>query len=241
MARHSKWNNIKHHKAAEDKRKGKLFTKHAKLIAVAARGGADPDHNVPLRSAVDNARAERVPNENIERAIKKGSGEGKDAAIYEEIVYEAYGHGSVAMLVEVLTDNRNRTFGNLKLTVSKKGGRMAENGAVAWMFKKIGIMIVEVPEGVSVDEAELMLIDLGAADVEADGQMLQVKTSPEDLGKIRRELLEKGYKVDQSRMTYEASNKVELAEESVELVELEKLIEAIEADDDVSEVYTNLF
>lgn len=244
MARHSKWNNIKHHKAVEDKKRGKVFTKHARLIAGAARGGGDPDHNPLLRSAIDNARAVRVPNDNIERAIKKGSGEGKDAVVFEEIVYEGFGPGGVAMLIEVLTDNRNRPFGNLKTTMGKRGGRVAENGAVAWMFKKVGEIILSAANQSRAEELELLAIDLGADDVQVsseDGEnLVKIICSPENLGRMRKELEEKGFNVESSKMTYEASSKVALAEDSPEMAELERLIEYIEEDDDVSEVYTNL-
>ncbi len=245
MARHSKWNNIKHHKAAADKKRGKVFTKHAKLIAVTARGGADPDLNPLLRMAIDNARAVRVPNENIERAIRKGSGEGKDAAVFEEIVYEGFGPGGVALLIEVLTDNRNRAFGNLKTTMGKRGGRVAENGAVAWMFQKIGEIILKVPAG-GVEELELAAIDLGADDVEVGEEenpgvsLVKITCSPENLGRMRLELSSKGYQIDSSQMTFVAGNKVTLEEGSTEMAELDRLIECIEVDDDVCEVYTNL-
>jgi len=243
MAKHSKWNNIKHQKQAEDSKKGKVFTKHAKLIAIVARNGADPDINPPLRMAIDNAKAESVPNDNIERAIKKGSGESKDSVLFEELVYEGFGPGGVAMLIEVLTDKKNRALGNIRTTMGKRGGRMAESGAVAWMFKKIGEIILAVqPE--QVEWIELKAIDLGADDVRADeseGQVyLKITSSPENFGKIRRALSEKGVHIESSRLTYEASSKVSLNENSQEMQDLERLINLIEEEDDVSEVFTNL-
>jgi YebC/PmpR family DNA-binding regulatory protein len=243
MARHSKWNNIKHQKAAQDARKGKVFTKHARLIAIAARNGADPGSNPLLRMTIDNAKAERVPNENIERAIKKGSGEGKDSVLYEEAVYEGFGPGGVAMLIEVLTDNKNRAVGNIRTTMGKRGGRMGEGGSVAWMFKKVGEIILAV-DRTKTEEIELMAIDLGADDVQiesADEQtFLKIISTLEKFGRIRRELEEKGFNIDSSKLTYEASSKVSLAEESQEMADLERLIETLEEEDDVSEVFTNL-
>ncbi len=242
MARHSKWHNIKHKKAAEDSRKGKVFTKHAKLIAIAARGGADPGSNPILKAAIEVARAENLPNENIERAIKKGSGEGKDAVNYEENIYEGFGPGGVAMLICTLTDNKNRALGNIKVIMNKKGGRLAESGAVAWMFKKVGVIFLEI-EGKNLNRMEeivLEIIDLGAKDVETDGNMMKVITSPEDLGKIRNEILAKGWPVESSELTYEANNTVDLAENDPNKEALEILIEALEEEDDVSDVFTNL-
>jgi YebC/PmpR family DNA-binding regulatory protein len=242
MARHSKWHNIKHKKAAEDSRKGKVFTKHAKLIAIAARAGADPGSNPLLKAAIEVARAENLPNENIERAIKKGSGEGKDAVNYEENIYEGFGPGGVAMLISTLTDNKNRALGNIKVIMNKKGGRLAESGAVAWMFKKVGVIFLEI-EGKNqnrMEEIVLELIDLGAQDVETDGNMMKVITAPEDLGKIRNAIIAKGWPVDSSELTYEAANKTEMAENDPNREALEILIEALEAEDDVSDVFINL-
>jgi YebC/PmpR family DNA-binding regulatory protein len=248
-----KWQNIKYKKAADDSRRGKTYTKHAKLIAVAARGGGDPASNSLLKIAIDNAKAANVPNDNIEKAIKKGTGEDKNAAVFEEIVYEGFGPGGVAMLIEVFTDNRNRAMGNLRTTMGKRGGRMAESGAVAWMFKKVGEIILSVPSTAGESEAaieakaeelELLAIDLGAEDVQVshiDGETLvKIVCSPENLGRMRRELEAKGLKIEESKMTYDASTKVALVEGSAELAELERLVGLIEEDDDVSEVYMNL-
>ena len=243
MARHSKWHNIKHKKMAEDIRKGKLFTKHAKLIAIAARNDADPASNPLLRSMIENARAEGVPSENVERAIKKGAGELKDNVIYEEALYEGFGPGGVAMLIEVFTDKKNRALGNIRTTMGKRGGRMGESGSVAWMFKKVGEIILELNEK-QAEEAELIAIDLGVDEVEKeiiDGKvLLKMTCTPENLGRIRRDLMEKGLIIESSKMTYEASVKVILAEESQEYADLERLIELIEEEDDVNEVFTNL-
>ncbi len=242
MARHSKWHNIKHRKMAEDARKAKVFTRHAKLIAIAARGGADLGTNPLLAAAVELARAENVPNDNIERAIKKGSGEDKNAAIYEEIVYDAFGPGGVAMLIETLTDNKNRALGNIRVILNKKGGRLAEAGAVAWMFNRVGLIFIEIEEK-KLDQLEaitLELIDLGANDVEADGNILKVTTSPDDFGKLRAEVLRKGWKIESSTLTFEAKNNLSMPENDPHRESLELLVETLLNEDDVSEVYTNL-
>ncbi|MCC6643862.1 YebC/PmpR family DNA-binding transcriptional regulator [Candidatus Peregrinibacteria bacterium] len=239
MARHSKWHNIKHHKMAADYKKGKVFTKHAKLIAMAARGGGDPDHNPLLKSMIENARAENVPNDNIERAIKKGTGEDKNAAVFEELIYEGFGPGGVAMLIQVLTDKKNRALGNIRTIMGKNGGRMGEAGSVAWGFKKVGVILLEIPEGMQskLEELELALIDWSALDVVADGYFLRALTMPEDLGRIRKAALERGLRVDSAEISYEAANKVEIDDKSA--AELNSLIEKIEAEDDVMAVFTN--
>jgi len=227
---------------AEDARKGKIFTKHAKLIAIAARGGADPGSNPLLYAAVEIARAENVPNDNIERAIKKGSGEDKNAAVYEEITYDGFAPGGVALLIQTITDNKNRALGNIRVIMNKKGGRLAEAGAVSWMFKKVGQIFLALDEQQQkrLEDLVLEIIDLGALDVEADGEILKVTTSPEDYGKIRNELIKKGLIIDSSLLTYEATNKVALPENDPRREALEILLEALESDDDVSEVFTNL-
>jgi YebC/PmpR family DNA-binding regulatory protein len=258
MARHSKWHNIKHKKMAEDARKGKVFTKHAKLIAIAARNGADPSSNPLLKVMIDNAKAENVPNDNIERAIKKGAGADKNAAVYEEMLYEGFGPGGVAMLIQAITDNKNRALGNIKVIMGKKGGRMADPGSVAWMFRKAGLILAELPaeirsdKGVSDDagskermnermeEIELKMIDLGARDVETDENMLRIVCAPEDLGRLRKALEEQGLRIESAAMTYEAANKVELTEEGPERAALEVLLEALENEEDVDEVFTSL-
>jgi YebC/PmpR family DNA-binding regulatory protein len=242
MARHSKWHNIKHRKMAEDAHKGKVFTKHAKLIAIAARAGGDPDSNPILKTAIETARAENVPNDNIERAIKKGSGEDKSAANYEENMYEGFGPGGVALLIQTITDNKNRALGNIKVIMNKRGGRLAESGAVSWMFKKVGLIFVEVDERKldQMEEMVLELIDMGASDVETDGNYLKVLTRPEDLAKVRNQIQARGWQLDSSTLTYEPTNKVDLPENDPNREALEVLLEYLEGEDDVSDIYTNL-
>lgn len=242
MSGHSKWNNIKHKKMAGDAKKGKIFTKHAKLIAITARNNPDPSTNALLKAAIENAKADNVPNDNIDRAIKKGAGMDKNAATYEEVVYEAFGPGGAAMLIQAITDNRNRALGNIKVIVSKKGGRLADAGSVAWMFKKVGVIYIELsPEQFkNKDEIELEMIDLGAQDVEIDGNVLKIVTSPEEFGRVRNTLKEKGYQIESSSLVFESSNSISLPEDGPEMESLQKLIDALEGEDDVDEVFTNL-
>lgn len=243
MSGHSKWHSIKHKKAATDDKRGKIFGKHAKLVAVAARKGGDPNMNPSLRAAIDNARAENMPFENIDRAIKKGSGEAKDAAQYEEIIYEAYGPGGVAVLVETLTDNRNRTISNLKTTISKKGGNMGASGSVSYLFKKKGL--IEIPSGQkSNEEIEFAAIDAGAEDIkigEADddgNSLIEVYTDPQSLMQVRGEFVKNGIKTGSARLVYVPQTEAKIEDEDT-AKKLFDLIDAIEEDEDVTCVYSN--
>jgi len=239
MSGHSKWANIKHRKGAEDARRGKIFTKHAKLIAIAARNGADVDTNSALRVAIDNARAENVPRDNIERAVKKGSGEGKGAAAMEEIFYEGFGPGGAAVYVETLTDNRNRTLTNVKHVFTKNGGNFGSAGTVGYLFKKRGVINVKVSEaGKSADEIELAAIDAGADDVITDGETMTIYTEPTAVMKARAALEAAGIKVSSASQTYVPQTSVKI--EDVEVAkQLLKLIDLVEEDEDVSEVFSN--
>lgn len=239
MSGHSKWANIKHKKGAEDAKRGKIFTKHAKLIAIAARGGSDPETNSALRVAIDNARLENVPRDNIDRAIKKGSGEGKDAIVMEEIFYEGFGPGGAALYIETLTDNRNRTITNVKHIFTKHGGNFGSAGTVGYLFKKKGVINVNVPEaGKPSDEIELSAIDAGAEDVVTDGETMTIYTEPTVVMKAKAALEAAGIKISSASQTYvpQTNVKIEDAEIAKQLL---KLIELIEEDEDVSEVYSN--
>lgn len=242
MARHSKWHNIKHKKMAEDAQKSKVFTKHAKLISIAARNGADPATNPFLKSLIDNAKAENVPNDNIDRAIKKGAGADKGAAVFEEMLYEGFGPGGVAMLIQAITDKKNRALGNIKLIMAKKGGRMAEAGSVSWMFKKVGVILAEVPEQMTLQmgELELAIIDLGALEVETDENIFKIVTTPDDLGRMRNTLSEKELVIESAALTYEAKNKIRLSEDDPQREQLDILMGILEREDDVDEIFTNL-
>ncbi len=240
MARHSKWHNIKHRKAAADAKKGKVFTRHAKLIAIAARsGGPDPEMNPLLRAAIDNAKAANLPNDNIERAIKKGAGEGKNGANYEAIDYDAFGPGGVAILIQVLTDNRNRALTNIKNILNKNGGRFVDSGSVSWMFRKKGV--IEVMEGkLPPDEMELQLIDAGAENVEVMEGGWRVITAYEDLALVKQNLSKAGVEIVSAEIVKIADNVIELADDAKEAEELLNLVDLLEEDDDVDQVFTNL-
>ncbi|MCC7196566.1 YebC/PmpR family DNA-binding transcriptional regulator [Candidatus Peregrinibacteria bacterium] len=239
MSGHSKWSTIKHKKASTDKKRGKIFTKHAKLIAVAARNGGDPGHNPGLRAAIDNARAENVPVENIERAIKKGSGEGKDAVVMEEIFYEGFGPGGAALYIETLTDNRNRTLTNVKHIFTKNDGNFGSAGTVGYLFKKKGVIQVNLEEaGKNADDIELTAIDAGAEDVVNEGETIKIYTEPTGVMKAKSALEAAGIKVASASQTYVPQTNVQIADAEVAR-QLLKLIELIEEDEDVSEVFSN--
>jgi YebC/PmpR family DNA-binding regulatory protein len=235
MARHSKWHNIKHRKAASDSKRGKVFTRHAKLITISAKqGGGDPEMNPLLRSAIDSAKEDNVPNDNIERAIKKGTGELKDDIIIEEIYYNAFGPAGVALYIEVLTDNKNRAITNVKNILNKRGGRFADSGSVGWMFKKRGLITIDL-RGKNQEELELMAIDAGADDIQTEDDLMFVYTKPEQLMKVRLAL----GAGKSAELIYDADNKVLVKKDSPEFEQLSELIEYLEEDEDVSNVYVN--
>jgi YebC/PmpR family DNA-binding regulatory protein len=237
MAGHSKWHSIRHKKGANDKKRGKIFTKHAKLIAIAAKDGGDPDLNPSLRTAIENAKAENVPNDNISRAIAKGSGEGKDGIQMSEVMYEAYGPAGTAMLIEAITDNKNRTVSNVKSIVSKKGANWAEPGSVAYMFEKKGVMNIEFNG--DADEAQLELIEIGVEEFDnVEGNEMVVYCNHKDLSSIREKIKQAGYKVLEAKTSFIPNNYVEITALD-EAKKIMTLVEAIEEDDDVSEVHSN--
>ncbi len=237
MAGHSKWHSIKHKKTANDKKRGKIFTKHAKLIANAAKEGADPDMNPSLRTAIENAKAENVPNDNIDRAIAKGSGEGMDGMQMHEVMYEAYGPGGTAFMVEAITDNKNRTVSNVKAIITKKGANWAEPGSVAYMFEKKGIITLKF-KGDS-DEVQLELIELGVEEFDSveDGEMV-VYCDYKDLIDIKNKIKDAGYNVSEAKTSYIPNNYVEVKDEET-AKKILSIVDAIEEDDDVSEVHSN--
>lgn len=239
MSGHSKWANIRVRKTAEDAKRGKIFTRHARLIEMAARaGGGDPAANATLRTAIENARAENVPNANIERAIKKGTGELKGEQM-AEILYAAYGPGGIACLIECLTDNRNRTLANIRSIIGKHGGNFADTNAVAWMFQRKGIVSGQRAAGSGQPEAlELELIDLGAEDIAIDGDTVTVTTNQSDWTKVRDFLKESGWEAKEAGLKYVAKERVRVTDETT-LQKIAAFVEALEADDDVAEVFTN--
>ncbi len=247
MSGHSKWANIRVRKGAQDAKRNKVYTKHARLIEMAARGGSDPGSNATLRAAIGSAKEDSVPNDNIERAIKKGSGELKGEAM-QEVIYAAYGPGGVACLIECLTDNRNRTTANLKSLVAKHGGNFAETSSVAWMFERKGSVVAATNEkwkvdpstssGGKSDDLELELIDQGAEDVSINDGVIHVVTSGNDWTKVRDFLKQKGAEILSAGLSYIAKQKTAVTDLSV-AEKLHQFVEAIEEDDDVSEVHTN--
>jgi YebC/PmpR family DNA-binding regulatory protein len=236
MSGHSKWSTIKRQKGANDAKRGAVFTKVAREISVAARqGGGDPDANYRLRLAIDKARSVNMPADNIKRSIDKATG-GGDEQQFEEIVYEGYGPGGVAVLVEAQTDNRNRTAAEVRAVFTKAGGQLAGSGAVAWQFEPRGLIAIE-RDGRDPDEVGLAAIDAGAEDVDtADGQ-IEVYTSPGDLEQIRKALEQAGLPIESAEHTMVAKQTVEL--DSQRARQALRLVEALEDLDDVSRVSAN--
>jgi len=236
MSGHSKWSSIKHKKGAADAKRGKLFTKLARAITVAARdGGGDPEGNPTLATAVQKARDASMPKDNIQRAIDRGSGVGGDAAAIEHVLFEGYGPGGVAVLVEALTDNRNRTSADVRHAFSKHGGSLGEPGSVAWIFEKRGAIEVD-GERYGEDDV-IVAIDAGADDVRDEGETLRVLSAPTDLGAVGEALAAAGVEVRSSGQAMEPKSTVEV--KGNEAKALLGLIEALEDHDDVNEVHAN--
>jgi YebC/PmpR family DNA-binding regulatory protein len=236
MSGHSKWSTIKHKKAAKDARKGKLFTKLIKEITVAARmGGGDINSNPRLRTAVITARANSMPGDNIDRAIKKGTGE-LEGVSYEEIQYEGYGPGGAAILAQVVTDNKNRTVSEIRRLFTKHGGNLGETGCVSWMFDKRGLLTVEKS---AVDEDRLMSValDAGAEDVKEDEGIFEVVTQPEDFETVKERLEQEKIAVTSAQITMVPKNTVTVDQKHVE--QILKLTEELEDHDDVQSVSAN--
>ncbi len=238
MSGHSKWSTIKRKKAATDQKRGNLFTKLVREITIAAKmGGGDPAGNPRLRLAVDNARANSMPQENIQRAIKKGTGE-LDGVTYEEITYEGYGPGGIALIIETATDNRNRTVADIRHLINRSNGSLGESGSVSWMFQRKGC--IDVPKS-AVGEEDLMeiLLDAGLEDLNTDDeQFYNVVTDVKDLEAAKKALDEKGIAYENARMDMIPDNYVE--PEADDALKAAKLIDALENSDDVQAVYSNI-
>lgn len=237
MSGHNKWSKIKNKKGSEDKRRGKIFTKLTREIIVAAKeGGSDPDYNASLKSAIEKAKAENMPNDNIERAIKKASGSSEQDN-YEEIIYEGYGPSGVAIIVSCLTDNRNRTAPEVRHAFDKFGGNLGTTGSVMFTFQRVGLLQI-LKE--NVDEEELMMtsIDSGASDFREDEEVFEVLTEVENFSKVRDTLSDLGYKFEFCDLTYLPNTEVSLTEEE-DIKNLVKLIDILEDNDDVQDVYHN--
>lgn len=236
MSGHSKWATIKRKKAALDAKKGKIFTKLIKEITIAARqGGGDPSANPRLRLAIDNAKAENMPADNIERAIKKATGE-LEGVTYYELTYEGYGPAGVAMLVEVATDNKNRTVAEVRHIFSKHGGSLGETGSVAWMFERKGVITIPKQDK-SEDDILAIVLDAGADDLQTEEEFYEITTSVENFEPVRKALQENNLKVDNASLQWIAKNTIQVKGEDAEKVM--KLIEALEDCDDVQNVYSN--
>lgn len=237
MSGHSKWSTIKHKKGAADAKRGKIFTKIIKEITIAARmGGGDPEGNARLRQAILAAKAENMPKDNIERAIKKGTGELAGAASYEEVTYEGYGPGGVAVLVEVMTDNKNRTVAEIRHIFSKHGGNLGENGCVAWMFDKKGSIIFDKSDVIEDDLMELVL-ESGGEDVKEEESQYEVITDPDSFESVKEA-------IDNAGLTYVLAEISMVPQTSVKLDEhratqMLKLMEKMDDNDDVQNVYAN--
>lgn len=238
MSGHSKWSQIKHKKAITDAKKGKIFSKMVRLISVAARAkGKDPEANPTLRMLIDKARSLNMPVENIERAIAKGAGELEGSKI-EEFLLEAYGPAGSALLIEGTTDNRNRTVSEIKYLLSEHDGKLANPGSVLWLFEHQGSLNIKTSPAKK-DELELAAIDAGAQDIKwPDDETMEIYTKPEELEKTRKTLEEKNIKAENASLVWTLKNEVKIADPK-DKERLEKLFEALDDNDDVSEIYSN--
>ena len=238
MAGHSKWANIKHRKAKMDAQKGKIFTKLAKEISVAAReGGGDPAANYRLNAAIQKAKASNLPMDNIDRAIKKGTGE-LGSVNYEEVIYEGYGPEGAAVMCFILTDNRNRTAGEVRHTFSRRGGNLGESGCVSWIFEQKGLIVIECEDDIDEDELLLAALESGAEDVDIAASAVEIQTSPEDLNKVKTGLEEAGYTLAMAEVSMLPKTTVTIdSEEKAE--KMLRLIEELEDHEDVQDVYSN--
>ena len=238
MSGHSKWSSIKHKKGAADKKRGQLFSKLSRALIVAAReGGPDPAANLALANAIEKARSYSMPKDNIDRAIARGSGADADADSFEQVVYEGYGPNGVAVIVDALTDNRNRTAADVRAAFTKHDGNLGGSGAVAWLFERRGLVLVEA-EGVDEDELMLAAAEGGAEDIELDGTTFTVTTDAQFLSAVREAIEAAGMEVDSSELTMVPKTTVNLDDEAAAKKTL-RLIDALEENDDVQDVFSN--
>ncbi len=238
MSGHSKWSSIKHKKGAADAKRGQLFSKLSRAIIVAAKeGGPDPSGNLALQNAIEKARSYSMPKDNIERAIAKGAGADAEAAAFETVVYEGYGPEGVAVLVEALTDNRNRTASEVRHAFTKHGGNLGTTGAVAWQFERRGVIVVGASD---TDEDELVLVaaEAGADDVELDGSSFVVTSAPEAMSAVRQALDDAGFAIETAELAMVPKTTVAVADESIAR-RIMSLVEGLEETEDVQGVYAN--
>ena len=237
MSGHSKWASIKRKKGATDAKRGQLFSKLTRAIIVAARdGGPDPGGNIALQNAIEKARENSMPKDNIDRAIAKGAGTGADAAAYETVTYEGYGPGGIALFVEALTDNRNRTAADVRHVFTKNDGNLGESGSVAWLFERKGVILV--PGEIDEDELMLAAADAGADDVEAEESSYRVTTAPENLHAVREALESAGIAIESAESTMVPKTSVEIEDETVAR-KVVRMMDELEENDDVQDVYSN--
>lgn len=237
MAGHSKWANIKHKKSKEDERRGKLFSKLSRRLMAAAReGGGDPGTNAELRMVIQKAKDNNMPNDNIDRAIKKGTGE-LEGFSFDSFMYEGYGPGGAALYLDLMSDNRNRTASEIRHLFTKHGGNLGEKGSVAWMFERKGQIILNTQESMDAEELMLLAIDLGAEDFSEEGDFCTIYTAPGDIEEVRKGLEEEGIPYSEADVALIPKNTVSLQEQDAR--RFLKLLEALEDHDDVQEVYSN--
>lgn len=237
MSGHSKWKTIKNKKGKEDARRGKIFTKMSRMITVAVKeGGPDPSYNASLQAAIDKAKAENMPNDNIERAIKKAAGESAETQ-YEEIWYEGYGPEGVAVIVQTLTDNRNRTAPDVRHAFDKFGGNLGQTGSVTFLFERKGVLVVD---GTDLDEEAFMFqaIDAGAEDVLSEDGFFEIRTAVEDFHAVKEALSSQGVTFERLDLSFIPHNLVEIKDEK-NIKNMERMIDTLEENDDVQEVYHN--
>jgi len=237
MSGHSKWANIKNKKEKADSQRGKIFTKIGREIAVAVKaGGPNPDSNAKLRDIIAKAKAANIPNDNIERSIKKAAGDG-DTANYESLMYEGYGAAGVAIIVEALTDNRNRTAGDMRHLFDKHGGNLGQTGSVGFMFDRKGVIVVEKNDSIVEDDLMMLALDAGADDFASEDECYEILTAPENFSTVREKLESEKVELAEAEIKYVPQNYVHVEEDVA--AKLTRLIDALEDNDDVQNVWTN--
>ena len=238
MSGHSKWSSIKHKKGAADAKRGQLFSKLSKAIIVAAKqGGGDPMNNLSLQNAIEKAKSYSMPRDNIDRAIAKGSGADADADAFESITYEGYGPEGVAVIVEALTDNKNRTAADVRHLFAKHGGNLGTDGSVSWQFERRGVVVVAA-EGVDEDELFMAAADGGADDIELDGSVFQITSAPEQFAAVRGAVESAGFTVESSELMLVPKTTIAVDDEA-KARQVMRLVDALEENDDVQDVYAN--
>jgi YebC/PmpR family DNA-binding regulatory protein len=238
MSGHSHYSSIKHKKAITDAKRSKIFSKLSREITIAAKEGGDPETNAKLRLAIEGAKQLNLPKENIERAIKRGTGELEEVNL-EPVVFEAYGPGGIAIIVEGITDNKNRALAEVKQILNQNGGKLVSEGSVRWMFKKKGCLVINTSEQPSLKEdLELIAIESGAEDVYKHNNEIDVYTKPDELEKVKKSLEEKSVKIDSASLDWVAKEEVSLSDE--EKASSQKLFEALDETEFVQEIYSNL-